>query len=377
MEQIKEVSSFSRNLYNLEKMGAYYTPVEVCKRISYLFAFPEGEFNAYDPTCGDGEALLAVVGHTKANTLGCELNEKVAKETDEKFRSRGSGFVVNCDFFAELKSTYNVFDFCFANPPYMADHEGKRLETKCIEKMYGLQRKGSYVAVVVPFGIVSNANTKVFLKSWVERYVTEAVYRFDDKDYEQFHQVVFIGQKRNMLLSNPLYDAAVTLDGETERIYSEVKELEKLPYLPKNAEDVPPEDRLPIKESKLSDIKFFTTQTFDVEKARTELWRSPLTAKFGELATTEEFGVVRVGNPPIPLGKDHMYLSAVAGAGMGFCGNAEEGTLHLQRGITKKAEQEEVAPSEGGGSKVKITVTSYIKTGINVIQADGTISQLV
>ncbi len=373
----EQVNSFSRNLYNLEKMGAYYTPVDVCKRIKYLFAFPQGEFNTYDPTCGDGEALLAIVGDTKANTLGCELNEVVAKDTDKKFRDRGSGFVVNADFFCDLKSTYNVFDFAFANPPYMTDREGKRLETKCIEKMYGLQRKASYIAVVVPFYIVNDANTKVFLRSWVERYETAAVYRFDDEDYEKFKQIVLIGKKRDMLLSNPLNcSEGITLDSETERVYGELKELEKLPYLPKSEQDVPEEKRFVIRSSKLTDIKFFTTFVFDVEKAREELKKSPLIQKIGDIASTEKFGVVRVGNPPIPLGKDHMYLSAVAGAGMGFCGDEDEGTLHLQRGITKKAEQEDVT-SETGGNRVKITVTSYIKTGINVIQQDGTISQLV
>lgn len=380
MENVaKEVNSFSRNLYNLSKKGAYYTPTEIVKRISYLFAFPKGEFNALDPTCGDGEALLAAVEGTKARTYGCEVDSEVAKATDEKFRSRGTGLVVEADFYRGLKSTYNVFDFIFTNPPYIKDEDGERLESKTIKKLYGLTKKGAYVAAVVPFGIVSDENRKIFLTPWVERWETVGFYRFDDKDYEAFKQVVLIGKKRQQLLSTPLMilPEDTTLEGEVERLYGLLKEIEKWPYLPKSREEIPEEQRFVIKESKSSGIKYFTTTEFDVRNARQTLRSgSPLYAKLGEKLENEEYAPLAVGQPPIPLKKDHMYLCAVSGAGTGLCGSAEEGTLHLQRGFTKRAESEEMQKGEESGSKGHIVVTSYIKTGLNIVQADGTITEL-
>ena len=57
---IKKQSSFSRSLANDAKLGAYYTDISMCRRISHLLRFPDGEVCCLEPSIGDGSAVAAV-----------------------------------------------------------------------------------------------------------------------------------------------------------------------------------------------------------------------------------------------------------------------------------------------------------------------------
>ena len=59
---IRQQSTFSRTMDNMEKMGAYYTDIEHCIDISKQLKFPETEVSVLEPSIGDGSAVLAVTG---------------------------------------------------------------------------------------------------------------------------------------------------------------------------------------------------------------------------------------------------------------------------------------------------------------------------
>lgn len=54
---VKKQNNFSRLLGNNLRMGAYYTDLEMSRRIGYLFQFPDEEVCVLEPSAGDGEAL--------------------------------------------------------------------------------------------------------------------------------------------------------------------------------------------------------------------------------------------------------------------------------------------------------------------------------
>lgn len=55
---------------------------------------------------------------------------------------------------------------------------------------------------------------------------------------------------------------------------------------------------------------------------------------------TNEYQSGCLGKPIVPLKKDLLYLSAIAGGGQGLAGNEDRGDLHLQRGQAKPVQVE-------------------------------------
>lgn len=368
MSEFFHESSFSRTVANIAKMGAYYTDVEMCRRMGNLVKFPEeGEVAVLEPSIGDGVAVSAVLETAAGNCLtpvfGVELNEEVADKTKQLFKDKG-GVILQADFLTGCKIAYSSMGFCFANPPYGEDPKTKkRYEILFLERIYNYLKKDGVVLYVIPhYVLISNA----FMRAWEMRFITNGVYRFDDKVYKQFQQVVLVGHRR----AKQRVDTEEILE-ERRKLIERISDVNVLPYLP---EEVDEERKVFVPQAPTSEVSIFASDKFDYEQAANAL-RKPnaLRKELGRRCRANDFTTV-LKSPPVPPKKDLLYLTAIAGGGQGLCGSEEERNLHLQRGVVKIVKEEEVVTDEKGAST--IVERSRAAISLTVIENNGEITLL-
>lgn len=352
-------NNFSRSLANDKKMGAYYTDTAMCRRIGKLLRFPEEEVSVLEPSCGDLTALEAVLGSRRnfCKVFGIELNTRTYQEVRER-----ADYILNEDFLTGIKISHNSFGFCFANPPYGEDEKHERLEHRFLEKLYPYMKSGAPIVYVVPYYVAINEK---FSKAFMTRFKIHKFYRFDDDIYKQFQQVVLLGTKKS---------AIGVLRPEWEAFLAAYDEVEKVPYLPMEDEEVEEKDMLYAVPSAAETIQYFTTLSFDREEAGRHLENSSVT-KMAERFMVKPYSSGAVGQPPVPLKKDLLYLLAVSGSGQGMVGSPENKDVHLQRGCAKVVTRSEDRESENSDSMVEARISST-QIILNIIQNDGTITEL-
>lgn len=361
---IQKQNNFSRSLANDKKMGAYYTDLFMCKRISYLFDFPEDEVSVLEPSIGDASALQAVVGkQDNVKVFGVELNTLTYEEQlkDNPFVD----YCLNTDFLYGVKISHTSFGFCFANPPYGTNERGERLEQKFLEKLHPYMKSNAPIAYVIPYYV---ALDEKFLKCFMSRFQPWGIFRFDDAVYSQFKQVVLVGTKKNSI---------GVLRKNWQDFYEQYKEIENLPYLPNCAEEV--ERKLFAVPSEAEKIEYFTTLEFHRDEAAKYLNKSSLADRMKRYFVPA-YHSGAIGQPPIPLKKDLLYMLAVSGGGQGMVGSEEKQDVHLQRGCAKvvtrseiRGQKEENAASSSMAVEIE---TSCTEITLNIIQNDGTITLL-
>lgn len=361
-DSVFKQNSFSRSIINDQKMGAYYTDTNHCKRIGKLFTFPEEEVCILEPSIGDASAVEAVtgcIGKENLKVFGVELNPLTCKKLNA-LEDRKVDYLLNADFLNGVKISHNVFSFCFSNPPYgVANDVNKRYETLFVDKMANYIMVDGILALVIPYYVLTDME---FLKTFFKWFQPLATFRFDDDVYQQFKQIVVIGMKRKSI---------GYLRYTFDEYFQTIDAIEKLPYLPKLEDNV---TRIPVLPSLESKIEYFTTIEFDANKAATYLEESSLYQKMIDSILVPRFTNMELGRPPVPLKKDLLYLCALSGGGQGLVGNAEHRDLHLQRGVVEVVKSEETR--ELSDDSVEIVETSYTKIHLNVIENDGTITVL-
>lgn len=358
MEKIFKQNSFSRSLINESKLGAYYTDVNHCERIGQLFKWPEDNVTVLEPSVGNAAAVVAVTKDCPNKEIyGVELNTDTYNEVKE----RGvCNHLLNADFLNGVKISNSKFTFVFANPPYGVHQENnERLEKLFLEKLTGYMTAGGVIAYVIPYSVLREDS---FMKCFLNRFNPLVVFKFDDDEYQKFKQVVVIAVKRRSLGCFVQW---------RERFESSIEDLEKIPYLPELG--APIKTKVPVP-SATSEIEYFTTLKFDAKAAGEMLEGSALYGSFAHKAFLPDYQVMELGNPPVPLKKDLLYLIAVSGGGQGKVGSEENNDVHLQRGVVKVIKENHITINESGSTVLK--ESSFSKIAISVIQNDGTITTL-
>ena len=355
-EQVKKQNSFFQTRMNQAKLGAYYTDLEHCFYISKLLSFPDNEeVCCLEPSIGNGEAVCTVVNkkeHPKMHILGVELNRKTALEVMD------NPMIEDCiygDFLTDVIISENTFSFCFANPPY-GDTDGSRLEVKFLKKIIPYLMEGAVVVYVLPYYV---AGSEAFLKSWCSHFETLHCYRFHEKEFEKWKQVVLIGRKIK--------------GGEVEKkdlIQRGLKNAEKIPLLPKDY----PGEKISIIPSAGQMITEFRSRYFDAEKGKLALKKSTLETVLKDKLQVDKFITDRLGRPPIMPNAGQMYLMAISGAGQGRVGTEEAGDLHLQRGVVTNVEESEICQDTDG--RMVETVQRFTRINFRIIENDGNIHKL-
>lgn len=348
-------TSFKRTLYNDQKLGAYYTDVKHAERLGAMFSLT-GETCILEPSVGDGSAVKAFMDAAEKEKdvflFGVELNSLTYEEVKDKLH-----FALNADFLKGVRITPKAFSLCFSNPPYGTAEDGTRYETEFIKKMYSYIAVGGYLVLIVPRAAITDME---FSRDYAARFETKAVYKFDPVEYEKYHQYALIATRRR---------AIGVVREELQKLRAEIEE-DNFPYIPQKGTYSGKKFTVP--ESKESDIVLFTEVKFDFAKAAESLKKSPLFDKTKN-AMVKPYVSMKVGDPVLPLKKDHLYLSSIAGAGEGVAGSEKSRDLHLQRG-TVNVEQH-VSVEEKNGVMVEI-VTSRSVPAINIIDNHGHIITL-
>ena len=357
-ERCYKENSFFQNAQNMKKLGAYYTDVDHCRRIGNLFDFDQAEeICVLEPSIGDGQAVLAVTGgRENCKIFGVELN----KDTFTEYLQENPKFtvVLNEDFLKGVKISNNKFSFCFANPPYGESvEEKKRLEQLFLERIAGYMRNGGYLALVIPYGVFKEEK---FFRAVLGRFSLEGFYRFDDKEYEKYHQICAVLKKKS-----PGY-----LRSYFEEKFMAIQNLEDYPYLPEVAEE-----KYVVIDSRDRDIDMFTTRVFDHEAAAERIKGSSLWAEVSAKVFQRPYTGCELTSPIVPVSSEIGYLLAVTGGGEGLSGSAEDRTLHLQRGVAKRVQSEDPVKDDDGKAR-KIVQTTYTEIKLNIVENSGRITQL-
>lgn len=309
--EVKKESSFSRTLANLEKMGAYFTDADMCRRIGRLFKRSKGKLFVLEPSIGDASAVRAVMseisGEGEAMRLfGIELDGNTAASA--KAGSEEGDIILNTDFLRGFRCSTGVFGFCFANPPYGEEPFLKtRYEELFVRSIATYIKKGGLLAIVVPFYAMRNPS---FISAFMQRFELLGMYRFDDAVYRQFQQIVMVGKRREHL-------SYAFGSQERERFYSSCETSDAIPYLPMKTDDG---DKFLIPEC-TAPVTQFTTVQFDYRSAAKAIRNDKLYALLGERLGIGKYVSSENLTPPIVPKKDILYLCATAGAGQGLCGS--------------------------------------------------------
>lgn len=351
-------NEFSRSLINESKLGAYFTDNEHSQRIGQLFQWPEEEeVCILEPSIGDAAAVCAVTSNCQNRKIfGVELNAKTFNELNE---ARKCDYLVNADFLNGVKISHSCFSFCFANPPYGVNQK-ERLEKLFLEKMTYYITPGGVLALIIPYYIIKDEK---FQKCYLNRYNPYVIFKFDDKEYKKFHQIVIIGEKRREF---------GYMNTWMEYFKDIIGSLDRIPYLPLIGAEI--QNKIPVPPSLESKVEYFTSLKFNLEEAGVNLVNSPLYSIIGEKGIIQPYQSIEIGHPPVPLKKDLLYLCAISGGGQGIVGSTDTQDIHLQRGVAKVVINKElVGDGEGGTNLVE---TSSTKIVLNIIENDGTITEL-
>lgn len=357
---IKKQCDFFQSKMNEAKLGAYYTDVDHCRWISRFLEFPEEEVCSIEPSIGDAKAILTVTGKEKCDSnihiYGVELNDESYEQV------KNNPLVDQClqaDFLTDVLITQQSFSFAFVNPPYgTLGEERKRYETEFLQKLTPYLTKGAVVVFVLPQYVLADTD---FSNLWCSLYDTRHVYRFHQKEYEKFKQIVLIGIKKPKSSNEKeaikqLQRAAAEPDG--------------FPELPEQYEGA----KVRVPKSSERNLFQFMTREFHAEEAIKCVMKSSLNQMVMTNIRVPKYQIDNLGRPPIMPSDGQMYLLAVSGAGQGLVGSEENQDLHLQRGVAKIVTSSSFTNDEEG--KVTEVLTSYPQIQYNLIEGDGTIRTL-
>lgn len=351
-EQVKKQNQFLQTRMNQAKLGAYYTDPQHCRWLADLLKFPEGEeVFCLEPAIGDAEAVCLVTGKKEnphIHIYGVDLNENTADTANQ------NPAVEEClwgDFLSDIIVSPKAFSFCFSNPPY-GDENGKRIEVKFLRKIIPCLMQRAVLVYVIPQYVAVSHD---FQEVWNSFFELECGYRFHQKEFERWKQVVLIGRKR---------------DRENER--QEGKRLqwdgkEEMPLLPVKFDG----EKIQIPASSGRELSVFTTKDFNYTRALPFLQRSMLADLVEDKIQQEMYITDRLGEPPIMPNAGQMYLMAISGAGQGLVGSESTKDLHLQRGSVKNVEESEFLNDENGN--LVEAVRKYTKIGFKIIENGGNI----
>ncbi|MBQ7556438.1 MAG: class I SAM-dependent methyltransferase [Lachnospiraceae bacterium] len=354
---MEKVSMFDRTLRNESVLGAYYTDPMHARWLGKLFRCPDrGTVSILEPSFGDGRALQAFVegldtGDCRVSTFGVEINREAYESGKKRL-----DYSLNADFLDGIRVSNNAFGACFSNPPYgwFGSGQKNRLESKFVEKIGKYLKKEGILVLIVSAGTLQ---IESFAKTLLARFEILGVYRFHEPEYEKWKQAAVIARKK---------DSFGFFRKDLERFLS--KETGTLPLVPEECLG----EKIVVPESDPDKVETFTTVDFMPETAVEFMKGSPLFGVIREKAFLPEYVPMQIGSPPLPLKKDLLYLTAIAGGGAGLAG--KEGVdLHLQRGVVKRIKSSRL---EQKGDKIIEVETESSQISMNIINDEGDVFRL-
>lgn len=215
------------------KAGYYPTPPEEMEYILKRLRVTEGEtITLLDPCCGEGLALRQWQNDmTEKGAIATSYGIEIEKSRAEKAK----GIVDNLEScgYEEVRISHDSMSAMYLNPPFMTV-EGERMEAVFLRDLTAdyLQSGGI---------LIFNLPKHVLLRTariLANRFTKIRVYRFTDKNYNNYNQVIVYGVRRKRGIRTP--------EERFEQMQIE-EQLIKLAHQPKDkipALDVPDWDKV-------------------------------------------------------------------------------------------------------------------------------------
>ena len=299
------------HLANLAKIGYYPTDSGHVAYLRKALLFPESsEVNLLDPCCGEGLALEQLAQGHRCHTFGVELDNSRARQACEHLERVAMGSY----FYSRI--SHNAFQVLFLNPPYLstigANGARAREERRfLVETIPHLAEQGVLI-YIIPYYRLTPDIARVLCDNFREL----SVYRFLDKEFSKFHQIVVLGRR------TPKRDGS----DQVPAFLSTVEFLEQIPTL----------DKLPqesyVLPSASSKVQVFYGSVFNETELARQMEMSGLVKKMYR----EESVLDRLDKQPLlPLKVGQVGL--LAGSGM-INGYADCEAPHIIKGYMEPQE---------------------------------------
>ena len=336
-------------LFGQAKMGYYPTPGQIIPLIArYLKRQSEGMVRILDPCAGTGTAVKKIGEVLQAETFGIEI--------DQERGIFAKGLLDRClvTDYQNTRISHGSFSLLWLNPPY--DWAARDND---IEKSERYERTflRDCVPYLCPRGILVYLIPQKRLDGRIAgmlsyRFDQIGVYRFPEKEYKAFSQLVIFGVLKNTPDKN---------DPMAEHLKDCGIFKINLPYLPEEPPrvyEVPP---LPSKQDFV-----FRARDIDPQELEDEIERYGLFDQVRGMTTplrmTEKI------RPIMPLRHGHLAQILACGLMNGVVWDRKKKKPLLIKGVTKK-EVEHTYESDGSYEKhietdrIKITINAFNRRG--------------
>ena len=185
-------------LGGLTKGGYYPTPLRCVDLVSDLITIKRQQIagisetvRILDPCCGPGNACeqlaARLTAKTKAElrTFGVELEQERAQQASAQM-----DFTLASDLFQTMIAN-NAFQSLYLNPPYDHDQEDKRVEHSFLTHCTRFLAEGGLLLLIVP-----RHRLAVSARYLAANYEKLECRRFPDPEYDDFDQVILMGNRR-------------------------------------------------------------------------------------------------------------------------------------------------------------------------------------
>lgn len=313
-------------LESQSKGGFYPTPPEEMNHILKFLKVEgsESEITLIDPCCGEGDALKQISDYLQpianTTTYGIELEKTRAEKASQKLDN-----VLACSY-DEARMSHEAFSVMFLNPPYDHSSNGERLETIFLNELTkDYLAEESLLIFIIPKYILRNV-----AKTLAQRFTNIRVYRFTDKNYKDFQQVVVFGQRlRSGLLTQPERTYREYIEDRLIRLSFADKE--EIPTLAEKEDDV----EYVIKPPKKT-VSLFRSTCIDPSKIIESSQKCGHFSKVKSYMKGFEISLEKKDiRPAMPLKVTHIAAAISAGALPESMGS------HLLVGVTKRIQETE------------------------------------
>jgi hypothetical protein len=322
--------------------GFYVTPPEemalICNRLKVK---QTALVNLLDPCAGKGEVLKQTADYLSSiganpKTYGVELEEGRAEDAKQLlYRVVKGGYET-------LRASNEVFSFMWLNPPYDLSKNGDRMELNFLRD---LTQPNKYLQ---PGGLLGFCIPQYVLKDTAQllafRFEKIKVYRFTDKNYPVYKQVVVFGYRMKGR-------------GDPEAVKAIKEHLINLGESGPEAIPVLSEEdgaTFQIPEAK-GEVTLFRGSMFDPIEIAEDIASSPAWTQLENLLLPPNLREgVTMKNPVLPLKLAHMGTAIAAGVAGGNMGG------HILVGITTKEINKNVEYDDSGGEEKHIELERHI-----------------
>lgn len=327
-------------------MGYYPTPPRVAEAIRTWLRFPEGEVQALDPCCGEGDALLAATAGANVATWGVELDLARAEAASGKLTCVAKGAWEGARIVAP-----GGFGLLYLNPPYdwetTETRGGVRKETTFLLSSGRHLAPGGVLVWIVPRNRVSESAARYLAR----RFERVEVRRFPLDD-DPFGQMVLFGvRKKGEELDEVLLARLRRIALEPMEPIAPVEEpVYEVPATPRpevfRGEAIAPDEVVEASAGSPAWAGFERRLMPPLERERKR--------------------------PPLPLHLGHIALLLAGGELRGAVGEGAD--RHLVRGMAEKYEVVETEEGEDGEQTTR--TIERIKVKVRVLFPDGTVKDL-